>query len=104
MMRKAFVMSVNPGSAAEYVRRHNPIWPELETTLKAHGVHNYSIFLVEKTLQLFAYVEIEDERQWAAIADTSACRRWWRSMADLMPHLPDASPVVHETLEVFHLD
>lgn len=104
MMRKAFVMSVNPGSEAEYTRRHNPIWPDLEMTLKAHGVHNYSIFLLEKTLQLFAYVEIEDERQWAAIAETPACQRWWRYMADLMPHLTDRSPVALETTEIFHLD
>jgi len=30
MIRKAFVMSVNAGSQAEYERRHNPVWPELE--------------------------------------------------------------------------
>lgn len=104
MLRKAFVMYVNPGSAGEYTRRHNPIWPDLEATLKAHGVRNYSIFLLERTLQLFAYVEIEDESQWAAIAETPACRRWWTSMAEIMPHLADDSPLTHETLEVFHLD
>jgi len=104
MIRKAFVMSVNSGSEAEYTRRHNPIWPELEVTLKAHGVHNYSIFLLAETRQLFAYAEIDDERQWAAISATPVCRRWWRYMADLMPHHADASPVAHDTQEVFHLD
>ena len=34
MIRKAFVMSVNEGQEAEYERRHRPIWPELEQTLK----------------------------------------------------------------------
>ena len=33
MIRKAFVMQVNAGSEAEYIRRHNPIWPELEAVL-----------------------------------------------------------------------
>jgi L-rhamnose mutarotase len=50
-------MSVDSGEEAEYMRRHNPIWPELEATLEAHGVRNYSIFLLEKTNQLFAYAE-----------------------------------------------
>ena len=34
MKRKAFVMSVNAGMEEEYERRHSPIWPELESTLK----------------------------------------------------------------------
>jgi L-rhamnose mutarotase len=103
-MRKAFVMSVNPGSEAEYLRRHNPIWPQLEVVLKSHGVHNYSIFLLAKTRQLFAYVEIDSESQWAAIATTPECQRWWYHMADVMPHNTDTSPISEEIIEVFHLD
>ncbi len=36
-IRKAFVMSVNPGQESEYEKRHRLIWPELEATLKEHG-------------------------------------------------------------------
>ena len=104
MIRKAFVMSVHPGAEAEYARRHQPIWPELEAVLRAHGVHNYSIFLHEETRQLFAYAEIESEERWAAIAATDVCRRWWRHMADVMPAEPDARPVSRGLHEVFHLD
>lgn len=104
MIRKAFVMSVHAGQESEYERRHRPIWPELETVLKRHGVHNYSIFLLPATRQLFAYVEIEDEARWAAIAATPECQRWWRHMGDLMPANPDASPVAAPLREVFHLD
>lgn len=104
MIRKAFVMSVNPGAEAEYARRHQPIWDELAATLKAHGVHNYSIFLHEETRQLFAYVEIEDEARWAAIAQTDVCRRWWKFMREVMPSHPDNSPVSRELREVFHLE
>lgn len=104
MIRKAFVMSVNEGCEAEYARRHNPIWPELEATLRAHGVRNYSIFLVPETRQLFAYAEIESEERWAAIAATEVCRRWWHSMAPLMPHHQDEAPVSLEVRPVFHLD
>jgi L-rhamnose mutarotase len=96
-------MSVNAGAEREYRLRHNPIWPDLERVLKDHGVNNYSIFLHPETRQLFAYAEIESEKQWAAIADTLACQKWWRHMADLMPHNPDASPVAVGLDEVFHL-
>jgi len=103
MIRKAFVMSVNPDRHAEYERRHNPIWPELEAALKEHGVHNYSIFLHEETNQLFAYVEIEDEARWNAIAGTEACQKWWAYMGDIMPSNPDNSPVSKDLVEVFHI-
>ena len=85
MIRKAFRMAIHDGSAVEYERRHRPIWPELERVLIEHGVSTYSIFLDERTNDLFGYVEIEDEARWAAIANTDVCRRWWRHMRDVMP-------------------
>jgi len=104
MIRKAFLMSVNPDSQAEYERRHRPIWKELEDVLVAHGVHNYSIFLDESTSQLFGYVEIESEERWAAIAETDECKRWWAFMKNVMPSNPDDSPISRELREVFHLN
>ena len=104
MIRKAFVMTVNAGSEKEYERRHNPIWPELEATLKQHGVHNYAIFLLPGTRQLFGYVEIEDEARWAAIAKTASCQKWWAHMRDVMAYNPDGTPHADELREVFYLD
>jgi L-rhamnose mutarotase len=104
MIRKAFRMSVNPGQHAEYVRRHNPIWPELERTLVEHGVRSYSIFLEPSSGQLFAYAEIESEERWRAIASTDVCRRWWQSMRELMPSNADASPISLDLTEVFHIE
>jgi len=104
VIRKAFVMSVYPGQEAEYERRHRPIWPELEAVLKAHGVHNYSIFLHPETCQLFACAEVESEEQWAAIANTAECKKWWAHMKDLMPSNHDNSPVSLPLKEVFHID
>ena len=104
MLRKAFRMSVHPGREAEYERRHRPIWPELEAVLKAHGAHNYSIFLDPADGSLFGYVEVEDEARWNAIAETDVCRRWWRHMREVMPSNPDDSPQSVALKEVFHLD
>ena len=103
MLRKAFRMSVNAGQEAEYERRHNPIWRELEETLVRHGVQSYTIFLDPETRDLFAYAEIESEERWQAIAQTDVCRRWWRHMRELMPSNPDDSPVSAELREVFHI-
>lgn len=104
MIRKAFIMQLHPGNQVEYARRHNPIWPELEAVLKAHGVLNYSIFLNAATDQLFAYAEIESADRWQAIAQTEVCQRWWAHMAELMQTNADQSPVALELTEVFHIE
>jgi L-rhamnose mutarotase len=96
-------MSVNPGQSAEYERRHNPIWRDLEETLVRHGVRTYSIYLDPETNDLFAYAEIESEELWRRIAGTEVCQRWWRHMRDIMPSHPDNSPVASDLREVFHL-
>lgn len=97
-------MHVNPDAHAEYERRHRPIWEELETTLKDHGVTSYSIFLEPESNQLFGYAEIDSEERWAAIAGTDVCKRWWAFMKDVMPTNPDNSPVSTDLLEVFHIE
>jgi L-rhamnose mutarotase len=97
-------MSVYTGSESEYAHRHQPIWRELEVVLLQHGVRTYSIYLDQSTRDLFAYVEVDSEERWAAVASTDVCRRWWRHMRDLMPANPDDSPVASELREVFHIE
>ena len=104
MIRKAFRMSVHPGREAEYERRHNPIWDELEQTLFDHGVRDYSIFLDPASGDLFGYALVESEERWRAIASTEVRRRWWNSMKELMPSHPDASPHSRDLREVFHIE
>jgi len=103
MTRLGFVLGVKPGCEAEYERRHQPIWPELAELLRAHGAHNYSIFLNHQTRQLFGTVEVEDLELWNAVAHTEVYRRWWVHMAPLMAAKADGSPVVEPLREVFHL-
>jgi L-rhamnose mutarotase len=104
MLRKASVMFVNPDAHEEYEKRHRPIWDDLHQVLKDHGVSNYSIFLDKERNMLFAYVEIESEEKWNAIANTPICKKWWAYMKDIMPSNPDNSPVSEELREVFHID
>ena len=104
MVRRAFRMSVHPNQQEEYARRHQPVWRELEETLLAHGVRTYSIYVDAATGDLFAYIELEDEARWQALAATDVCRRWWRHMRDLMPSNPDDSPITRGLEEVFHIE
>jgi L-rhamnose mutarotase len=104
MIRKAFVMTLRSGQQEEYERRHNPIWPELQATLKQHRVQQYSIFLHRQTDQLFAYLECESEALWQQIANTEVCRRWWSYMKELMETNADNSPVAIHLEEVFYME
>ena len=104
MIRKAFVMQVNANAHEEYQRRHSPIWPELESVLKAHGAHHYAIYLDKERNLLFATVEIESEERWDAGANTEVGQRWWKYMTDVMLANSDISPVSAELKEVFYLD
>jgi L-rhamnose mutarotase len=103
MITKAFRMRVHPEHLLDYEQRHNPIWPELETVLKAHGVRRYLIFLDDSTADLFAYAEIDSEERWQAIARTEVCQRWWQSMKALMPSHADGSPEASDLRQVFEL-
>ncbi len=103
-IRKAFLMSVRDDCHIEYERRHDQIWPELVMALKKHGARNYSIFLDSSASKLFAYVEIENEETWEAMANTDICRRWWSYMQDIMDTNPDNSPVSNELKNVFFME
>ena len=103
-MRKAFTMKLYEGQAQEYERRHNLLWPEMVDLIHQYGGSNYSIFLDEKSMLLYAYIEIEDEKRWSESADQEVNRKWWDYMADIMETNPDNSPVCKDLKCLFHLD
>lgn len=104
MLRHAFKMKLKPGVAAEYRRRHDAIWPELARELRAAGVSDYSIFLDEETLTLFAVQKLSDDSTAAELPKSPIVRKWWDHMAPLMEVHPDNTPVTKPLKEVFHLD
>jgi L-rhamnose mutarotase len=104
MERAAFKMKLNPGCEAEYKKRHDEIWPELSQILADAGVSDYSIFLDEETLTLFAAWKLADGHTAAALPDNPVVQKWWAFMADIMETHPDNSPVCIALPEVFHMD
>ena len=104
MQRNAFKMKLKPGAAIEYKRRHDELWPELARELRAAGVSDYSIFLDEETLTLFAVQKLADNNTAADLPQSPVVRRWWDFMASLMEVEPDHAPRCLPLKEVFHLE
>lgn len=102
--RNAFKMKLKPGFEAEYKKRHDEIWPELSALLSETGIHDYSIFLDEETLTLFAVQKISKDFDETYIPNHPIVKKWWAYMADIMETNPDNSPVAKSLKEVFHLD
>ena len=104
MKRNAFKMKLKPGAIAEYKRRHDEIWPELQKALRAAGISDYSIFLDEETLTLFATQKLADGNSASELRHLPIMRKWWDYMAPLMEVHVDNSPVSIALKEVFHLE
>ena len=103
MQRLAFKMKLFNGYAEEYKRRHDELWPELNSLLKEKGVEEYSIFLDEETNILFAFLTIEDAKSLDELAQNPVMRKWWDYMKDIMETKEDNSPVTYTLKEVFCL-
>lgn len=99
----AFRMQLKPGTAAEYERRHDELWPDLAEALRDAGISDYSIFLDPETNALFAVLRSADDDRRAQLADLPVMRRWWDHMADLMEVHPDNRPHEWALRSVFRL-
>jgi len=104
MERTGFTMQIKPGCEAEYKRRHDEIWPELTRLLRKSGIFDYTIFLDERTLRLFAVQKRSADHAADRLPEEQIMREWWEYMADLMEVNPDGSPVTLPLREVFHMD
>jgi L-rhamnose mutarotase len=102
MQRVAFKMQLKPGFEAEYKKRHDEIWPELSQALTDAGVSDYSIFLDEETLTLFAVQKLTDNNTADQLPQTEIVKKWWAYMADIMETNADNSPVCKELKDVFY--
>ena len=102
MKRAAFKMKLKPGFEAEYQKRHDEIWPELSKLLSDSGISDYSIFLDEETLTLFAVQKLADNRTADLLPSNTIVKKWWAYMSDIMETNSDNSPVCTSLPEVFH--
>lgn len=103
MHRVAFKMKLHKGFEEEYKRRHDAIWPELRSLLKITGIEDYSIFLDEKTNDLFGVLKIDDKTKLDDLPQEPVMKKWWAYMKDIMESNPDNSPVSVPLKEIFYM-
>jgi len=104
MERNAFKMQLKKGFEEEYKKRHDEIWPDLREELTKAGISDYSIYLDEETLSLFAFQKLSDDHTAADLPNHPIVKKWWAYMADIMETNADNSPVCKPLKEVFHMD
>lgn len=103
MKRDAFKMFLKAGFEAEYEKRHNEIWPELQILLKDAGVYDYSIFWDKDTNVLFAVQKTSGDGNSQDLGQNPIVQKWWAYMSDIMETNPDNSPVSIPLKEVFYM-
>ncbi|MBP3311717.1 MAG: L-rhamnose mutarotase [Candidatus Ventricola sp.] len=105
MERMAWKGRIKPGCKAEYIRRHDAIWPEMKALLKEAGICNYTIFANGE--ELFGYYECEKGIAFAekTQADSPIVDRWNEYMKDILELEMDPVTGAQPKLEpVFRLD
>lgn len=103
--RICFTLRVKPDMLDEYLRRHDPVWPEMLEEIAASGRRDYSIFHLGDGLLVGTYVTDDDAAAQAYLARSEVAARWEASMAPFFVGLdgrPDQAAQTHP--EVFHLE
>ncbi len=104
MERYAWKAAIRPGKRAEYIRRHDEIWPEMKEVLRSAGIVNYSIWLSGE--EVFGYYECEKGAAYAARvqAESPVVDRWNEFMKDVLDMPADEETGAQPHLEeVFYL-
>ena len=101
--RVAFKMQLHKGQEAEYKKRHEILWPDLEALLKTSGISEYSIFLDETTNSLFGVLKATNLAALDNLPNNTVMQKWWAYMKDIMDSNSDNSPVSIPLTEVFYL-
>ena len=103
MHRIAFKMHLFEGYEAEYIKRHDEIWPELTSLLKEAGISDYSIFLDKDTNTLIGVMKAADLAKLDELPKQPVMQKWWANNVGIMATNPDNSPVQTSLTEIFHL-
>ena len=105
--RHALMVAIRPGMRERYLELHAAVWPQVEATLTACNVTNYSIFIRDEIL--FAYYEYrgrDHDADMARIAEDPTTREWWSHtdpcQSAFFPDLP-AGERWADLQEVWHL-
>lgn len=83
MERYSWSARVLPGMLAEYIRRHDAIWPEMTEVLNRAGIRNYTIWVDGD--RLFGYYECDSIDKALQVQGSSPIVAKWNAyMQDVM--------------------
>jgi L-rhamnose mutarotase len=107
MERVCFRLQVRKERMAEYIRRHEQVWPEMLAALNECGWGNYSLYLDKNDGTLIGYLETPSlAAAKAGMEKKEINAKWQAEMAEFFVALegkrPDESFLQLD--EVFHLD
>ena len=104
MEKRAWKAVLKPGMKAEYIKRHDEIWPEMAELLKSAGICNYTIWNIGD--ELFGYYECEKGVAYAekVQAESPVVARWNVHMSGLMDMVKDENGETARLEKVFTLD
>lgn len=81
MERVCFSFELNPGTEAEYERRHRELWPELAQAFRDAGIERF--FLFRNGVCVIGYAECEPDA-FARVAGTEISRAWSAWLGELI--------------------
>lgn len=103
--RIAFRLYVKPEMLDEYLRRHDPVWPEMLEEIAASGRRNYSIFHVGGGELVGFYETDDDAASQAYLAQSEIAAKWEADMGRFFVAQEGRADQNAETFpEVFHLE
>jgi L-rhamnose mutarotase len=108
-MTRRFGMAcrMRPELRQEYLDLHAAVWPQVEATITACGIRNFTIFVRGDVLfGYYEYVGDDYEADQARMAADPVTQDWWARTAPCQLPFDDAShePNWQPLDEVWHLD
>ena len=102
MIRKAFMMRLQPGGLAMYKKYHDEVWPELVAEIERQGIAKITIFENDPVLVLYSV--ISNVEAWDRLWHSEVHDRWGVLMNPLMEFNSEGIVNSTELREVFHLE
>jgi L-rhamnose mutarotase len=76
--RHALIVGIEPSRREEYLGLHAEVWPQVEATLSACNVTNYTIFVRGDVLvAYYEYTGTDHDADMARIGEDPVTREWW---------------------------
>ena len=107
LKRVGSIIGVKPEKLAEYEYHHANIWPEINATIKACNIQNYSIYNFGGLLfSYYEYTGDDYEADMAKMAADPKTQEWWDLVMPFQQPMEDRKPGEWwaEMKEVYHLD